>query len=79
MPSTTEGKGVEDLIREEISIVRYHPVWPKLFAQEKEQLRSLIPVGLLGRIEHFGSTAVRGCREDRWRLMARFFGLTSWG
>lgn len=51
-------KRIKELIREEISIVTYNPRWPQMFQQEKKQLQQLLPVELIRRIEHFGSTAV---------------------
>ena len=51
---------IQRVIREEIAITRYDPRWPIWFAQEKEHLQSCLPRELLGRIEHFGSTAVPG-------------------
>jgi len=51
---------IEELVREEISIVPYDSEWPRMFELEAANLRSLIPAGLAGRIEHFGSTAVPG-------------------
>jgi GrpB-like predicted nucleotidyltransferase (UPF0157 family) len=51
---------IQRAIREEIAITRYDPRWPIWFAQEKAHLQSCLPRELLGRIEHFGSTAVPG-------------------
>lgn len=48
------------VVQEQIAIVPYDPAWPTLFRQEKEHLLSCLPGGLIGRIEHFGSTAVPG-------------------
>lgn len=50
---------IEAAIREEVSIAPYDPAWPDLFVREKEFLRTKLP-SLVGRIEHFGSTAVPG-------------------
>jgi GrpB-like predicted nucleotidyltransferase (UPF0157 family) len=47
-------------LSEKISIVAYDPQWPELFRRECEHLRACLPAGMLGRIEHFGSTAVPG-------------------
>ncbi len=47
-------------LREQVDIVPYDPQWPTLFQQECEHLRACLPAELLGRIEHFGSTAVPG-------------------
>ncbi|MEZ5987792.1 MAG: GrpB family protein [Planctomycetota bacterium] len=39
---------------------RLDPAWPAAFAEEEERLRAWLPADLVGRIEHFGSTAVPG-------------------
>ena len=51
---------VRRAVQEDIAIVSYDPRWPQLFEQECDHLRSCLPLELLGRIEHFGSTAVPG-------------------
>ena len=51
---------IERAIREHVSIVPYDTQWPELFRREREHLRACLPAELLGRIEHFGSTAVPG-------------------
>jgi len=51
---------VEELVKEEISIVPYQPIWPKMFIDEAVFLRKKLPQNLIERIEHFGSTAVPG-------------------
>ena len=51
---------IEEVIREEISIVPYNPVWPLLFERESNFLRQKLPPFLITRSEHFGSTAVPG-------------------
>jgi GrpB-like predicted nucleotidyltransferase (UPF0157 family) len=51
---------VERAIREEVAIVPYDPGWPAQFLDEKAHLEAHLPRDLLGRIEHFGSTAVPG-------------------
>jgi len=51
---------VKAAVREEISISPYNPAWPVMFLEEAEFLRCSLPTELLGRIEHFGSTAVPG-------------------
>jgi len=48
------------LTREHVEIVSYDPRWPDLFEQEKAHLIAALPADLVGRIEHFGSTAVPG-------------------
>src|SRR6266851_175795 len=51
---------IERVVREEIAICPYDPRWPESFRAEQEHLRACLPADLLGRIEHFGSTAVPG-------------------
>lgn len=46
--------------REHVEIVPYDPGWPRLFEEERRYLRAILPPHLIGRIEHFGSTAVPG-------------------
>lgn len=53
-------KRIEELVKEEISIVPYNPAWPKTFKEEAAFLRKKLPKSLVKRIEHFGSTAVPG-------------------
>ncbi len=48
------------MVQEDVTLVPYDPRWPLLFQEEREHLRSCLPNDLLGRIEHFGSTAVSG-------------------
>jgi GrpB-like predicted nucleotidyltransferase (UPF0157 family) len=57
--STLEER-IERAVHEHVTIVTYDPAWPGLFRQERDHLRTCLPVALLGRIEHFGSTAVPG-------------------
>ena len=47
-------------VQEDVAVVPYNPEWPKLFLEEKEHLLTCLPRELIGRIEHFGSTAVPG-------------------
>ena len=51
---------IQQLVHEEIEIVSYNPSWPRLFEKEKTFLQDNLPDDLLGRIEHFGSTAIPG-------------------
>ena len=51
---------IQELIREEIEIVSYNPSWPRLFEREKTYLEEMLPSDLIGKIKHFGSTAVPG-------------------
>ncbi len=47
-------------VQEDVAIVPYNSEWPKLFLEEKDHLLTCLPRELIGRIEHFGSTAVPG-------------------
>lgn len=49
---------IKRVMKEEISIEPYNPVWPPMFQNEKEHLLTYLPNNLIRRIEHFGSTAV---------------------
>jgi len=51
---------VARVVKEDVAVVPYDPRWPELFEEEKRHLSSCLPPELLGRIEHFGSTAVPG-------------------
>jgi GrpB-like predicted nucleotidyltransferase (UPF0157 family) len=51
---------VRRLMAERIEVVPYDPEWPELFRRETAHLRACLPPELIGRIEHFGSTAVPG-------------------
>ncbi|HKA54026.1 MAG TPA: GrpB family protein, partial [Candidatus Binatia bacterium] len=51
---------IQRVVREDVALALYDPRWPELFREEKDHLLSCLPKGLLGRIEHFGSTAVPG-------------------
>ncbi len=53
-------KRIDELVKEEISIVPYELVWPKMFEDEADFLRERLPHGLIRKIEHFGSTAIPG-------------------
>ncbi len=56
----TPEQRIQRVIREELAIVPYDPRWPVWFRQEQEHLLACLPADLIGRIEHFGSTAVPG-------------------
>ncbi len=47
-------------MKEDVDLAPYDPAWPEIFESEREHLLSCLPAGLLGRIEHFGSTAIPG-------------------
>jgi GrpB-like predicted nucleotidyltransferase (UPF0157 family) len=51
---------IRRLAREHVEIVPYDPRWPESFAREEAHLVASLPTDLVGRIEHFGSTAVPG-------------------
>ncbi|HEY7425042.1 MAG TPA: GrpB family protein [Gemmataceae bacterium] len=51
---------IQRVVREDVALTTYNPRWPVLFREEKDHLLSCLPNKLLGRIEHFGSTAVPG-------------------
>lgn len=63
MPSngkeTLEEK-IRRVLKDRISVEAYNPDWPAWFMRERNRLRDCLPGGLVGRIEHFGSTAVPG-------------------
>ena len=48
------------VVKEEVAVVAYDPRWPEAFEAERIHLLSCLPRDLIGRIEHFGSTAVPG-------------------
>lgn len=48
------------LIDEEITIVPYNPLWPKLFEQESENIKKVFDNSRLVAIQHYGSTSVLG-------------------
>ncbi len=48
------------VVKEEVAVVPYDPVWPEVFEKERFHLQSCLPTDLIKRIEHFGSTAVPG-------------------
>ena len=51
---------IQRAVEEDVSVVPYDPRWPARFTEEKEHLLACLPRDLIGRIEHFGSTAVPG-------------------
>jgi GrpB-like predicted nucleotidyltransferase (UPF0157 family) len=59
MAETLEQK-IARVLAEEISIVPYDAGWPASFERERAHLQACLPADLVGRIEHFGSTAVPG-------------------
>ncbi len=59
-PMADQPTHVTKALQEEVAIQPYDPAWPHLFEEEKQQLLATLPKELIGRIEHFGSTAVPG-------------------
>ena len=51
---------IRRVTKEIVAIEQYNSMWPLMFKDEKEHLLSILPDGLIKRIEHFGSTAVPG-------------------
>ena len=56
----TLAERIKRVTQEDVSIVEYDPAWPEMFEQEKRHLLACLPPEWLGRIEHFGSTAIPG-------------------
>jgi GrpB-like predicted nucleotidyltransferase (UPF0157 family) len=56
----TLAERIERVLQEQVSIVPYDPNWPRIFAQERNHLLASLPREMIGRIEHFGSTAIPG-------------------
>jgi len=48
------------VVKEDVAVVPYDPLWPQLFEKERRHLLSCLPADMIQRIEHFGSTAVPG-------------------
>jgi GrpB-like predicted nucleotidyltransferase (UPF0157 family) len=59
-PDETLEEKVARVAKEDVAVVPYDPRWPQMFEQERRHLLSCLPPDLIGRIEHFGSTAVPG-------------------
>jgi GrpB-like predicted nucleotidyltransferase (UPF0157 family) len=51
---------VARVLKEKVEVVAYDTIWPALFEQERQHLRSCLPPELVQRIVHFGSTAIPG-------------------
>ncbi|HYN26232.1 MAG TPA: GrpB family protein [Pyrinomonadaceae bacterium] len=56
----TLAERIERVLQEQVSIVPYDPNWPTMFAEERDHLLESLPPEMIGRIEHFGSTAIPG-------------------
>ena len=59
MSETLEQK-IARVLAEEVVLGPYDPSWPEVFWREREHLLASLPNELIGRIEHFGSTAIPG-------------------
>ncbi|MDD5094141.1 MAG: GrpB family protein [Dehalococcoidia bacterium] len=59
-PMETLEEKLSRVTKEEVAIVAYDPTWPEVFQRERQHLLSCLPLDLVKRIEHFGSTAVPG-------------------
>jgi GrpB-like predicted nucleotidyltransferase (UPF0157 family) len=51
---------ISRVVKEDVAVVPYDPLWTEMFHQERQHLLSCLPKDLINRIEHFGSTAVPG-------------------
>ncbi len=56
----TLAERIQRVLQEQVSIVPYDSNWSRMFEEEKQHLLSFLPAEILGRIEHFGSTAIPG-------------------
>ena len=52
------GERVRRVLADDVAVTPYDPAWPGLFQREREHLLRCLPAEMIGRIEHFGSTAV---------------------
>ncbi len=60
MTTETLEEKIRRVTAEDVDVVPSDPRWPALFERERDHLRACLPPDLVGRIEHFGSTAVPG-------------------
>lgn len=60
MKQETLEEKIARVTREQVDLADYDPYWPNVFTAEKNHLLECLPNEMLGRIEHFGSTAVPG-------------------
>ena len=60
LPDENLAEGIRRVTSEAVELVPYDAAWPERFAAESSHLRECLPRDLIGRIEHFGSTAVPG-------------------
>ena len=57
MAETFEEK-IQRVTAEVVELAPYNPLWQVRFQQEKEHLQKCLPLDLLSKIEHFGSTSI---------------------
>src|SRR5262249_27111889 len=60
IPMESLQERVQRVLKEEVAIAPYDARWTEHFRQEEQHLRTVLPRELVGRIEHYGSTAVTG-------------------
>jgi len=60
LPDENLAERIRRVTSEAVELVPYDAAWPERFAAESSHLRECLPRDLIGRIEHFGSTAVPG-------------------
>ncbi len=60
MTLETLDEKIARVLKERIAIAEYDPNWPERFRREREHLLACLPVDLVRRIEHFGSTSIPG-------------------
>lgn len=60
MRKETLQEKIDRVIAESVEIAEYDPKWIKWFESEKNHLQDSLPPDLIIRIEHFGSTSVKG-------------------
>ncbi len=60
LPTETLDEKIARVLKDVIRLVDYDPRWPAAFELERDHLLRILPSELIGRIEHFGSTAVPG-------------------
>jgi GrpB-like predicted nucleotidyltransferase (UPF0157 family) len=56
----TLAERIARVVKEDVAIVPHDPRWTALFERERLHLLACLPSDLIGRIEHFGSTAIPG-------------------
>ena len=56
-----EQESLQAAINEEVHLRPYDPLWPSLFAAERERILGSLP-GIFVELQHIGSTAIAGMR-----------------